>query len=528
MSYTFTQGKSIVNTSMKVTLSILLLLVVVQGVQAAGITANFSANRTTGTAPLTVKFTDKSTGSPTGRAWYFGDEKYSSSWTELTTNAGWLYRFQHASVALPDGNIVLMGGYAQNAVFGDDTNDVWRSTDGGATWTEVNVSSPGWRERSLHSAVALPDGHIVLMGGTLSYRYGSISVNDVWRSTDEGATWTEMNASAGWTPRYEQSAVALPDGSIVLMGGNDGNGVTGGVRSDVWRSTDEGATWTEMNASARWAERALHTSVALPDGSIVLMGGSGPGEEWDPGTAGLYNDTWRSTDRGATWTEMNASAPWTARNDIRSVAMPDGSIVLIGGTNGYTTWYRDMWRSTDEGATWTQLPDAGWLPRYDESSVVTPNGSIVLMGGFTNWADGFGYQNDVWRLSTAGSPAKNPLHTYTTPGSYKVSLQAYNAGGYNSMRKPGYITVIARPAVTALSPTKGPTTGNTLVTITGTGFTGATAVKFGTKAGTSKTVVSATKITIRSPAHAAGIVNVTVTTPGGTSAISSADRFTYA
>ena len=322
----------------------------------------------------------------------------------------------------------------------------------------MNVTSPGWRERSDHSAVALPDGHIVLMGGTLSYRYGSIPVNDVWRSTDEGATWTEMNASAGWTPRYEQSAVALPDGSIVLMGGNDGNDATGGVRDDVWRSTDEGATWTVMNASARWAERALQSSVALPDGSIVLMGGqSGYGEYWDPGYNSLYNDTWRSTDGGATWTEMNASAPWPARNDISSVAMPDGSIVLIGGTNGSPPWYRDMWRSTDEGATWTQLPDAGWLPRYDESSVVTPNGTIVLTGGFTNWADGFGYQNDVWSLSTAGSSDQTPSHTYTMPGTYSVTLQASNAYGYNSTQKTGYIIATGSAPVAGFSAT--PTSG---------------------------------------------------------------------
>ena len=87
----------------------------------------------------------------------------------------------------------------------------------------------------------------------------------------------------------------------------------------------------------------------------------------------------------------------------------------------------------------TELPDTGWLPRYDESSVVTPNGTIVLTGGFTNWADGFGYQNDVWSLSTAGSSDQTPSHTYTIPGRASVTLQASNAYGYNSTQKTGYI-----------------------------------------------------------------------------------------
>src|SRR5208337_838630 len=65
------------------------------------------------------------------------------------------------------------------------------------------------------------------------------------------------------------------------------------------------------------------------------------------------------------------------------------------------------------------------------------------------------------------------------------------------------------------------------VTVTGTGFTGATSVKFGTTAATSYTVVSATSITAVSPAGSAGTVDVTVTTPGGISATSPADEFTY-
>jgi hypothetical protein len=84
----------------------------------------------------------------------------------------------------------------------------------------------------------------------------------------------------------------------------------------------------------------------------------------------------------------------------------------------------------------------------------------------------------------------------------------------------------AAPTVTGISPTSGPAAGGTLVTITGTGFTGATAVDFGTNAATGVTVVNATTITADSP-PGTGTVDVTVVTPAGTSATSAADRFTY-
>ena len=62
----------------------------------------------------------------------------------------------------------------------------------------------------------------------------------------------------------------MPDGSIVLMGGYDS---TNNVKNDIWRSTDEGTTWTEVSASAGWFGKGCSFQRGIPDGSIVLMGG---------------------------------------------------------------------------------------------------------------------------------------------------------------------------------------------------------------------------------------------------------------
>ena len=167
---------------------------------------------------------------------------------------------------MPNGSIVLMGGFDS----GGFKNDVWRSTNNGTTWTQVNASA-GWTGRFYHSSVAMPDGSIVLMGGMIMDMSNVVSpFNDVWRSTDNGTTWTQVNASAGWSPRTGHSSVVMPDGSIVLMGGFDGTSEF----NDVWRSTDNGTTWTLVNASAGWTARDGHSSVVMPNGSIVLMGGN--------------------------------------------------------------------------------------------------------------------------------------------------------------------------------------------------------------------------------------------------------------
>jgi hypothetical protein len=82
------------------------------------------------------------------------------------------------------------------------------------------------------------------------------------------------------------------------------------------------------------------------------------------------------------------------------------------------------------------------------------------------------------------------------------------------------------PTCTKTEPLGGPASGGTSVTITGTGFTGATAVKFGSNNATNITVNSESSITAVSPAGTA-TVDVTVTTPAGTSPTGSADQFTY-
>lgn len=85
--------------------------------------------------------------------------------------------------------------------------------------------------------------------------------------------------------------------------------------------------------------------------------------------------------------------------------------------------------------------------------------------------------------------------------------------------------VAAAPTFGSIVPASGPIAGGTAVVITGLEFTNATSVTFDSTAATSFTVNSDTQITASTPAHAAGAVNVIVTTSNGTATGSSV--FTY-
>ena len=126
--------------------------------------------------------------------------------------------------------------------------------------------------------------------------------------------------------------------------------------------------------------------------------------------------------------------------------------------------------------------------------------------------------------ATAVSFGSDPATSYTVNSATQITAVApAGTGGVpvtvttvGGTTGPVYFFYLNAPVLTAGSPTQGPVSGGTTVTLTGAGLTGAIAVSFGSNPATSYTVNSATQITAVAPAGT-GAVPVTVTTPGGTS-----------
>ncbi len=108
-----------------------------------------------------------------------------------------------------------------------------------------------------------------------------------------------------------------------------------------------------------------------------------------------------------------------------------------------------------------------------------------------------------------------------------VDVRVTNAGGRSARTSADRFTYrVTPPTVTGIDPSLGPQDGGTEVTITGTNLASASEVDFGGDAAEFY-VDSDTTITAFSPAAGPGTVDVTVTTPDGTSALGAADQFTF-
>jgi serine/threonine-protein kinase len=130
-------------------------------------------------------------------------------------------------------------------------------------------------------------------------------------------------------------------------------------------------------------------------------------------------------------------------------------------------------------------------------------------------------------VTTAAIATDSPAQTTATgTGAGTVDITVTTAGGTShSTAADRFTYTAARPAITGVSPNGGTTLGGATVTITGTGLADATSVRFGNGAAII-TADSSTQVTVTSP-PGSGTVNLTVTTPAGTSQTSDASHYAY-
>lgn len=292
-----------------------------------------------------------------------------TTWTQLTTPAPpFSPRFRHSSF-VRNGRLWVFGGqgFAAGAVTGVAA-DAW-STDG-STWTqEVNTGRQA-RGYWLETVEEASPARVTIIGGL----QGTYS-NQVWQSSG-AAAWEGRSSHAQFAPRHAE-AVDF-NGFVWVIGGAATNGFVpgNGDTNEVWRTAD-GLNWTNIGPTGPvFSPRDGHRTVVF-NNQIWLIGGW---ENPSGGSGTRYNDVWSTAD-GTSWTQ-HATPPFSPRVGHEVVAYAGRLWVIAGNTA--SGWVNDVWSSAD-GETWrSETSNAAFSPRGSHQVVVFNNAMWLVAGGDSN------------------------------------------------------------------------------------------------------------------------------------------------
>ena len=212
---------------------------------------------------------------------------------------------------------------------------------------------------------------------------------------------------------------------------------------------------------------------------------------------------------------VNSDGDITATAPAHSAGTVD--VTVTGPTGTSAASFADQY-SYDSRPTLTSVnPTAG--PAAGGNTVVI-HGTNFVSGATVKF--GAAASPSVTFVSSTQLSVQAPAHGVAT-----VNVTVTTPGGTTPLLAADHYSFQPAPTVSGVSPNGGSTAGGNTVTITGSNFVAGTSVKFGTVSSTSVTFVSSTQLKAKAPAHNAGVVNVTASNVGGTSATSNGSLYAF-
>ena len=253
---------------------------------------------------------------------------------------------------------------------------IWKTTDAGQSWTNLTNDLPNLAMNTLVQAASNPD---VLYAGT-GEGFGNIDAifgSGIFKSTDRGATWTQLASTAGDASfNTVQRLIVDPNNPDIVLAATAGGG-RGDSNTYIYRSTDGGTSWTEvLRRPAGAGFNRIEHLIATPGdfntmyatlNSIGVQKSTDGGQTWSDASSGLGGNI-------AGRMEL-AIAPNNPSRIYMSAQGPNGSAFLVSN-DAAATWVVGA-EGTPSGIDW--LGAQGW---YDNTIAVHPyNENVVYVGG---------------------------------------------------------------------------------------------------------------------------------------------------
>jgi len=263
-------------------------------------------------------------------------------------NKGLNWRLVTANVPVSTINAVSIAATNPDLVFFAANNRLYKTTDGGETWTEIFVVGDEVYQLLIH-----PTNPDILF---------CAANNGLYRSTDGGTNWTRLFSRRSWDIKFH-----LLNPSVVYLAMNN----PAAKRCEFWKSEDTGATFTVRENG--WYVPANATSasdigakIGLTPASpnLVYMALIGESKAGDNGWIGVY----KSIDSGESWVNPNLpdGGPYTTAHPNPASFNPDGTgfhqgfydfALGVSETDPNKLWLGTITfsKSTNGGGSWTRV-----------------------------------------------------------------------------------------------------------------------------------------------------------------------------
>lgn len=350
-----------------------------------------------------------------------------------------------------------------------DCQGIWKSTDYGATWTgPINTGING-------STIGNCAGGITLLptGSTPTLVEACIrGATGFWASTNGGVDWTSYNI--GPLPSNRQDvywpSVDPYNAQHIVMTGHEQNYIV--------ESFNGGQTWSNVSMASGMLEPGgtgfaffINTGASNTTATTMI---------WTAQQSGGAYGTWRTTNDGASWTQVSTNEH---PHGSMQIYQPGGGVVYMPGAYGSCGW--GVQRSTDYGATWSCVGSGNNM-----TAIIGDSNTVYGMYG---WAQGVGTcNNPTFQLapqpgtgtwSQAGTPdgmcagtaemaiANNGTNNIIINGAWWDGVWRY-VETVGSGTNPSPVNGVVGPAngvAVGQAPTTGLCTSGTATAVAGTG-----------------------------------------------------------
>ena len=258
---------------------------------------------------------------------------------------------------LADGRLFVAGGHIQNNV-GLPNASAYDPISN--TWTAFPPMNAG---RWYPTTTTLANGDALVVSGSIDNTVGVNRLPQVWEAA--AGTWRNLTNAQLGLALYPQMLLA-PNGQVFNPGPS---------QTTRYLNTAGTGAWTVVG-NRQFGDRGYGSGVMYDDGKVLVMGGG------DPPT------------RTSEVIDLNAPTPaWRlvgqmaiARRQINAVLLPDGKVLVTGGTSGpgfnnasTPVFAAEMWDPATE--TWSTMASAQVPRLYHSAALLLPDGRVLTTGG---------------------------------------------------------------------------------------------------------------------------------------------------